>query len=49
MGQCVLFDIVMDEVIQKVRQGQGYRMGNRENQKLCYADNAALITKNTIS
>ncbi|CAH1276451.1 unnamed protein product [Diabrotica balteata] len=35
----------MDEIIQAVRKGHGYRMGNKEIQILCYADDAALIAE----
>ena len=39
----LLFNIVMDEIIKKVRKLKGYRMGDREIKILCYADDAVLI------
>ena len=41
----LLFNIVMDELIKKVRKLKGFRMGDREIKILCYADDAVLIGK----
>lgn len=40
----LLLKIVIDQIIQKVRQGLGYRLEKWEIQILCYADDAALIS-----
>lgn len=34
----LLFNIIMDEIIVKVRTGNGYKMGNEEIKIICYAD-----------
>lgn len=41
----VLFNIVKGEILQKVRQGHGYQILDKENQILCYADDASLIAE----
>ncbi|XP_015187255.1 PREDICTED: uncharacterized protein LOC107072109 [Polistes dominula] len=42
----LLFTIIMDEIIKKVREQRGYQMGNREIKISCYADDAVLIAEN---
>lgn len=39
----LLFNIVMDEVIMKIKEGRGYKMGDQEIKILCYADDAVLL------
>lgn len=41
----LLFNIVMDEIIRKVRNGEGYKMGNQQIKILCYADDAVLVAE----
>lgn len=42
----LLFNIIMDEIIKKVRVGRGYRMGNEEVTIICYADDAMICAEN---
>lgn len=42
----LLFNLVMDEIIKKVRRLKGYKMGNENISILCYADDAVLIAEN---
>lgn len=39
----LLFNIVMDEVIMKVKEGRGYKLGDQEIKILCYADDTVLL------
>lgn len=41
----LLFNIMMDEIIRKVKTGRGYRMGDQEFTILCYADDAVLFAE----
>lgn len=41
----LLFNIILDEIIKQVKTKRGYRMGNREIQILCYADDTVLIAE----
>lgn len=36
----------MDEIIERVRKRRGYRMGGKEIQIICYADDAMLVVEN---
>lgn len=42
----LLFNVVMDEVIKKVKLSRGYRLGDKEVKILCYADDAVLFAEN---
>lgn len=42
----LLFNIILDEIIKQVKTRRGYRMGNKEIQILCYADDTILIAEN---
>lgn len=40
-----LFYIIMNEIIKKVKQKGGYRVGNKELKIICYADNAIIVAE----
>ncbi|XP_060516976.1 uncharacterized protein LOC132696257 [Cylas formicarius] len=42
----LLFNIIMDEAIKKVRLDRGYRMGNDEVTIICHADDAMICAEN---
>ena len=41
----MLFNIIMNEIIKKVRLSNGYHLGDTEIKILCYADDAVIIAE----
>lgn len=41
----LLFNVIMDELIRRVHTMRSYRMGDKEINIICYADDAALVAE----